>query len=498
MKIICLTILTVIFIPQIISAEVFHLKNGSIIKGELIREDETGITVKIKYGIIKIEKSNIAPPEATQAAMPPPPTGKTVYHAPAVQSSHLDDKWISKEKQDNMDRWLTGQISEKTGLLESFNPSADVYMEKQAATYDQALAGLAFLLLRDRRKSKGILEFYRKKWNGNGFSNFYFTPTGNPGIESTVHLGPNLWIALLALHYDRESGRKQYQQLAENIVGWAMKLPHYKGGAVMSDKDEWRAPWTKVVSTENNIDLYSVLSILESRVKDKKLKADIMKEKSNVRDFLINVAYDRKSGGFCRGFHEGKIDRESALDTVTWMVAAVGMRQLQAWGIDRARLMAFVESRFLVADEGIKGFDFTDKRGAFKAKRPRMISIEWTLAMVNMYYMYRNYYLQTAEQQEESGNYKKACKLYQWAEIYDHKAVFYLGQMDKKILEFGPRRNMYSYPYATRSFWLVFYDSPWWKTPKTGKNGIPAGSVASTSWRVFAGRFNPLNDQGKM
>ncbi len=106
MKIICLTILTVIFIPQIISAEVFHLKNGSIIKGELIREDEIGITVKVKYGIIKIEKSNIAPPEATQASNDPLPLREKLFIMPRRFSPPIwNDKWISKEKQDNMDRW---------------------------------------------------------------------------------------------------------------------------------------------------------------------------------------------------------------------------------------------------------------------------------------------------------------------------------------------------------------------------------------------------------
>lgn len=476
-------------------ADIFRLKNGEILEGEKIGEDERSINIKIKYGVIKIDKKEIISPSIKMPEKEQKPI--QILKEP-VKISKPCPFFTKKEYLQGMYLWLTNQIYPKTGLLESFNPTADIYLEKQASTYDQALAGLAFLVLGDIKKAQAILDFYNRKWKGNGFSNFYFTPTGNPGLEGIEHLGPNMWIALLALHYDRITGKKVYTKLAEDIVRWAMSLPHYRGGCVMSSRDEWRAPWSKVVSTENNIDYYAVLSILKNRIKDDKLRDKIEREKYGVLTFLRKTAYDKKNGGVFRGFHEGKVDKEHALDTVTWLVAAIGIEGLRELRIDIEKLIAFTERKFLVKDEGIKGFDFTDKHGSLKAKRQRMISIEWTFAVVNMYCIYRNYYSRLACEQKEYGNIKKAKALYKKAEIYEHKIVYYLRQMDKKMLKFGPQNNLYTYPYATRSYWLVFYDSPWWKTPKAGTSGIPAGSVASTAWRIFTCKFNPLNYNGSL
>lgn len=482
--------------------DVFRLKNGEVIEGELISEDDKGVVIKVRYGTIKIDRSEIISPdyeppkkEIKPVEIPKFPI-KATKHEFIPSRCNIGTGFTTEENLQGMHRWLEGQMHPKTGLLESYRPTSDVYLEKQASTYDQALAGLSFLVLGDIKKAQAILDFYKAKWNGNGFSNFYFTPTGNPGIEGIAHLGPNLWIALLALHYDRIVGKPQYIKLAEDITRWAMGLPHYRGGVAMSNVDEWRAPWTKVVSAENNIDYYAVLGILKNRTKDPKLKEKIREERFGVIDFLQKTVYDRKAGGVYRGFHLGVVDREYALDTVSWLILAVGIEELRRWKIDTERLIAFAERKFLVSDEGIKGFDFTDKRGAFKARRPRMISIEWTLAMVSVYCMYRDYYYKLADEQRRIGNIKKAGKLYRKTGMYENKAVYYLREMDKTCLRRGPEENFYSYPYATRSYWLVFYDSPWWKTPKAGTDGTPAGSVASTTWRIFAGRFNPLGKDG--
>lgn len=480
-------------------AEEFRLRNGEVIEGELVSEDDNGVVIRIRYGTIKIDKSEIIQPEIKAQKK-----GLTSTYVPisVVKPEELEfeikqlAEFTPRRYLQGMYRWLIGQVHANTGILESFRPTGDVYLQKQASTYDQALAGLAFLVLGDVGRAQAILDFYKTRWNGNGFSNFYFTPTGNPGIEGIAHIGPNLWIALLALHYDRVVGKPQYQKLAEDIVRWAMGLPHYRGGVAMSDKDEWRAPWTKVVSTENNIDYYAVLNMLENRVKDLGLNKKILEEKFGVRDFLRKTVYDKKTGGLYRGFHLGVIDREYALDTFSWLVCAVGIPELRRWGIDTERLIAFCENKFLVTDEDLKGFDFTDKRGAFRANRPRMISVEWTLAMVNVYCIYRQYYYRLAMEQKGIGNIKKAEKLFKKVNLYEDKAVFFLKEMDKLMLRQGPGEDLYAYPYATRSYWLVFYDSPWWKTPKAGANGTPAGSVASTSWRIFSGRFNPLKGDG--
>lgn len=496
MKRLYIGILTILIALSPVNADIFHLKNGETIEGDLINETDDHVIVKIKYGTINIDKNELirAGSKTVKNKI------RQILIETPVFEKH-DARIIKSTSQQDlacMNRWLTNQINKKTGLLESFRPTSDMYLEKQGATYDQALAGIGFLILGDTGKAQEILDFYKKKWNGDGFSNFYFTPTGNPGIEYTTHLGPNMWIALFALHYDRLTGKKQYQELAEDIVLWAMKLPHHQGGAAMSNKDEWRAQWSKVVSTENNIDYYAVLNILKERVDDKKFRQSIEEEKFRVADFLTKVAYDKKTGGVNRGFHKGVIDTERALDTISWLVPAAGIDELRRWRIDVEGLIAFVEKRFLVKDGGVKGFDFTDKRGAIKARRKRMVSVEWTLAMINVYCMYNSYYSKSAVRQTKVGNTDGADKLRKRADICENKAVYYLKQMDKTLLKFGQGGNMYAYPYATRSYWLVFFDSTWWRTPKAGIDGTPAGSVASTVWRILAGRFNPLNNNGGM
>jgi hypothetical protein len=472
-------------------AESFKLKNGEIVEGEVISEDKDSFVVKIKYGTIKIEKKEILRETSVQKL----PEISNVFQTKTPEMFCLESP---RENILGMGKWLSGQMHFKTGLLESFRPTSDPYLEKQGATYDEALAGLSFLVLGEFKKTKIILDFYKSKWNGNGFCNFYFVPTGGSGIESTVHLGPCMWIALLALHYDNFTGGKQYQKLAEDIVSWAMSLNHFKGGAAMSNKDEWRAPWSKVVSTENNIDYYTVLNILEDREENYNLRERIHREKLDIADFLKKTAYDKRTGGINRGFHAGVIDSEGALDTVSWLIASIGINGLRGWGINPDRLIAFAEKKFLVYDDGIKGFDFTDKKGALKAKRARMISIEWTFGMVNAYCVYANYFIKSSYKQKELGNLQKANNLYNRSKIYENKAKFYTKQMDEKMMKFGERGDLLSYPYATRSYWLVFYDSPWWKTPKADSSGNQAGSVASTAWRIFAGRFNPLNSEGRL
>lgn len=486
-----LIILLLLIFHTMAYGEVFKLKNGETVEGEIISEGQDDIVIKTKYGTIGVDKKELLPREIK--LLPP---AEDVQPLQNIKSPPKTSGLTKRNDLLCMDRWLMGQINPKTGLLESYRPTSDVCLENQAATYDQALAGLVFLVLGKKEEAQKILEFYKKKWNGKGFSNFYFTPTGNSGIESTVHLGPNMWIALLALHYDRMTGREKYQKFAEDMVVWAMSLPHYKGGAVMSGKDEWRAPWTKVVSTENNIDYYAVLNILENRVKDLDLKEKIRQEKIEVANYLRKTAYDKRSGGINRGFHEGAVDGERALDTASWLISAVGIEKLRQWGIDTEKLLAFIEAKFLVKDGDVKGFDFTDKKGALKAKRARMVSVEWTLAMVNAYCAYMRYYDKLADGLRKMGNFISADKMDKKARLCEHKIAYYLKQMDKTLMKFGRYENLYSYPYATRSYWLVFFDSPWWKTPKADNNGNPAGSVASTAWRIFAGRFNPLNSEG--
>ena len=215
-------LLTILLCAPLYSDE-FKLINGNVIKGELIGENDQSVTVKVKYGIIKIYKSELRP----ETVKTPVRKAKPLKVLKPIKLKKLKTRKIPKDHLKSMYRWLVKQTNPDTGLLESFRPTSDMRLEYQGSTYDQAVAGLAYLLLGDQDKAGAILDFYKSKWQGKGFSNFYLTTTGSTGIESTVHLGPNIWIALLALHYDRITGKNKYRSLAEDIVKWAMKLPHY-------------------------------------------------------------------------------------------------------------------------------------------------------------------------------------------------------------------------------------------------------------------------------
>lgn len=489
-NLVSIILMTVILCNFPIFAEEIILKTGEVIEGEVVSYDDEAIKIKVKYGVISIDKKQIFKDKKRE---------KTVsMENKRKPASKKTKKWVDSvtptSKLRGMQKWLINQIHPKTQILESFNPTSDMQLRKQAATYDQGLAGIAFLELGAIKKAKEILDFYNKKWKGNGFSNFYFVPTGDPGLESTVHLGPNMWIALLGLHYNRITKSDRYMKLVVSMVKWTFELNHFHGGVAMSNANEWRAPWTEVVSTENNIDYYVVLEILSQRIKDLTLKEKIKNELEGIKNFLVMIAYDRNTGGMFRGYHSGRLDRERALDTITWLVLGIGLKKIDDWGIDILRLLHFMEKRFMVMDQGIKGFDFTDKRGARRAKRDRIISVEWTLEAVNVYCSYQKYYYKLAKANKGK---ERGELFFMKSKIYRNKAKYYTMQMDKLMLRFGKKRDMCSYPYATKPKLLVFGDSFWWKTPANGNDGTPAGSVASTVWRIFAGRFNPLSEDGK-
>src|SRR5205807_7250393 len=62
-----------------------------------------------------------------------------------------------------------------------------------------------------------------------------------------------------------------------------------------------------------------------------------------------------------RGVNPEGIDRTRALDTVTWLISAVGPERLVKHGIDPERLMQQAEGAFVVQVRGLAGVDPTDQ-----------------------------------------------------------------------------------------------------------------------------------------
>jgi hypothetical protein len=396
--------------------------------------------------------------------------------APSPQS-------LTPSQAQRMYNWLIVQTYRNTGLVESFSRTADPCLRHQASTYDQAIAGIMACLVGDCEMAGHILAFFQEKWitEGPGFANFYNTINGRVEFESTMHAGPTLWIALLALQYEALTGSRRYRPLALEIARWAAALPHHGGGIAMGPRDETRAPWTRIVATEHNLDYYAVLQALEARVETEAGRRWLQRELQEVEAFLNQVVYDRLTGGIHRGFQAPEtVDRTRALDTVTWSLAAMGPATLRRWGIDPERLLRFAEAHFRVTVHGLEGFDFTDAAGARQAGRERMISLEWTGQMVNAYLLVARDLL---EQFGETGDPRARER----ARAYQARAQRLMAAMDEQAIQ---ETTTLTYPYATLPNALVFADG--WRTPQPGQDGGLGGSVAATAWRLFAGSFNPL------
>jgi hypothetical protein len=400
----------------------------------------------------------------------------------SVEASQLGNETRTEAQQ--MYNWVISQKYVDTGLIESYSRTGDPLLKHQASTYDQAIAGIMACLLGDCDTARGLLNFFKEKWekDPNGFSNFYSTINGRVGIERTVHSGPTLWIALLALHYDDFGGGDSYLPLAIEIVRWVASLPHHRGGVTMGPRDDpGGTQWTQIVATEHVLDYYAVLVALSKKVKEDRDRQLIQQELKAVEAFLRNVAYDGAVGAMNLGFRtwEG-VDSRRALDTITWTIAAIGPDTLSRWGMDPERLIQFAEMEFSVRIDGTEGFDFTDAAGAKKANRGRMISLEWTSQMVNAYLLMAQDHMKRFNETRDPRHQDRATDL-------RRRAAHYLAEMDKLAIR---EQQTLSWPYATLGGARVFEGA--WFTPKADKDGRLGGSVAATAWRLFAGTFNPL------
>lgn len=380
--------------------------------------------------------------------------------------------------------FLLHQRHERTGLPASFINTDDAALHGQAATYDLALAGLAFLKLKDAPSARKILEFFERVWTPGGFCNFYDTTTGACGIEATIHLGPNMWVATLALWYTAETGRKDFYPLARKIALWAMALHHESGAISMGPYPDWGADWPHVFGAESNIVAYSVFRAIAREERDVARTLSLELEMQGIRDFLNEVVLVRGPDGTLRDILVGNSISGgnlviTACDVVAMMLLVFDPGELRAFfAVDEAMLVGFAREKFVVAADGIEGFDFSDEKTSQATRRPRMISLEWTMQMASALRRLAHAHAGDADVTEAREN----------TPDYAQQAGFFAAQVDQKAIRL---EGMRFYSYATKGSQQVFPFAPWWKTP----SGDPArcGSMASTMWRLFYEKdFNPL------
>jgi len=342
--------------------------------------------------------------------------------------------------------WIAYQQSSHTGLVKSFGEAKNPMLKDQASTYDQALAGMAFLLMGDFDRAKQILVFYASKWEGKGFYNFYSSLDGRVGLGWRRHLGPNMWLALFIYQYEQFTNDLSYRFIAEGLCDWVISLPHYNGGPAMSDLDESDTHWREIVATEDVIKVVAVFQIAIEKVKDYRRSEWFAKELAKCKKFLRQTAI-QKNGSLARGFRPffGGVDKTPTIDSMSGLIAVTLPQNLQKeYKISLEKMLAYAETHF---------------------------QSPWGGGLASAYWL-------ASETQSFSPAVRKA---------YSEKAKRTVNQIDQFVQK---KRGRVSYPYTGADSKFIFNDSL--QTPQRGLSGEHIGSVSATCWRLFSGLMNPL------
>lgn len=445
-------------------ARSFYLKNGEVLEGEVIRETGSEIELKIKYGILLVSKKDLCD-------APSLPKPILIPVLPKVEKVSAETESVTDTEKELLN-WLCSRVYPDSGLLESFFPTPNPMLKNQGATYDQALAGLAFIIYRKIPQAERIAEFYLHHWTEKAFPNFYHVKSCYPGLEKISHLGPNSWLGLFMLHLYQVKHKIEYLNLAEKIATWGLSLPSFLNGRCMSDNFESRARWDVILSTENNIDFYCLLRELLPLTSNNRLKSRINKELERLTVFFFKKALKKdgqKKYWIYRGAEKESLDTIQALDTYSWFILGLNPNFIQKHNVNIEELTDAMMVRFKAEDKGIKGFDYTDETHRKKLAREPVVSMEWTFGVIAAFQ------LLTREG---------------WSR-YQKEAEDYMKEMEKGIFYVKPDESAIAY--ATRPDTAIFSHPGWWKTPSDGIYGNRAGSVASVAWYLFCKKkFNPF------
>ena len=382
-------------------------------------------------------------------------------------------------------------------------------LDFQSFTYDGAIAVITYTLAGKTKRACEILGVYKREfyWLKNdtvGLFNSYRTDIYDGtrlsiGVDGDrMHVGPTMWVGISALQYSALTGDLQFLDFAIDLVKWAQQLNHFtlpdgeRGGVCMGYG--WGADWANVYSTENNLDYYALLNMLDKiyfsgdpRVKnifDRKNfgPKDIANEIHLIKNWLKKVIYDPKIKAFHCGYNEKGIDKTRALDTVTWAISAIGPANLKGMDINPFTLIDYAERKFSaynnVEGETIKGFDFTDSEG--RDRKLRLVWVEGTGQQIVAYQVLS----------------RSAARLgfTERAEEYKQKARRYSDELEKlsNVVKLVDLALPYTCKRAAERE-IIFTFKNEWEMPR-GRKGKWVASLSSTIWRYFAlSGFNPLD-----
>lgn len=362
--------------------------------------------------------------------------------------------------------WLARHANKKTGFVPSFE--GDQELAYIAYTYDQALVVIAHSIMGNPEQAAKILHTYQTKAEKvkGAFISGYDAISVAP-VEWNVHVGPNVWLGIAIVQYQRRTNDRQFQPMAVELGNWLIDLQNEdpEGGLSGGPDFEW-------FSTEHNLDAYAYFKMLHEITGDRKYEDSAEK----TFQWVMEHAADRSEGRFKRGRGDSTI----ATDTFSWSIAAIGPERLTAVDFDPEGIMEFAEAHCRVTvpfkrPEGstvnITGFDFSKPENV---PRGGVVSSEWTAQAIVTYQILEKHFRRIGASDK--------------SEYYRTKAIFYLSELQKMIIaslsKTGQGRGCL--PYATSAKADTGHG---WRTPQGNKTG----SVAGTAYSLFAWKsFNPF------
>lgn len=375
-------------------------------------------------------------------------------------------RWSAASAYNQMYEWLKSHRNLKTGLVASFE--GDPALDDWAFTYDQSLVCQTFLVFGDLKPAAQILEFYasRAATEAGAFFNAYDTFDGS-AKENVVRTGPNVWIGIAALQYEKRARDGRFLPLAKRVGEWTLGQQDAEGGVKGGGGVGW-------YSTEHNLDAYAFFSMLHE------MTGDVRYDDARARTlaWIKKYAYTATEGG---RMQRGKGDATIATDTFSWAVAAIGPAKLAEAGLDAEAIMAYAEKHCEVTVDyvlpngqaaKVRGFDFAK---AGNVGRGGVISTEWTAQVIVTYRVLAAHFRALGQADK--------------AEAYDAKASLYMNELQKLTITSPSRtgQGRGCLPYASTDNVDTGHG---WRTPK----GRRTGSVAGTAYGIFAWvGYNPFD-----
>jgi hypothetical protein len=378
---------------------------------------------------------------------------------------------LEKDKIEPMQRivegmysWIKNRQDLEAGLVLSYE--GDRNLDSVYFTYDQALTSIVFMLFGDTDKAKKILDFYLEKvQKGEDIYNAYYADQGRV-FEYTTHSGPNAWIGIAALNYEKRTNSKRYLPIANKVAQFLQTMMDKQGGVRGGVTDSW-------YSTEHNLDAYAFFDLFYQVTKDKQYADTARKIKEWVSQYVY-TAYGPP-------VKRGRGDSTVATDTYAWSVTAFGPRNLAALKMDPHAILDFavnnceveVEFKHRDGDFNVKGFDFAKVRNL---ARGGVVSGEWTAQMILAFEVMADYYKNKDEDKYND---------------YFKKSLFYFRELQKMLITSPSKGGKEDpcLPYASHSSVDTGHG---WRTPK----GDRTGSLASTAYFLIAYLgYNPLQGE---